>query len=54
MSPEFDWPDEPISDADKNSRFRGTERRESSIRGSELPEASKSLENMKGDEDILV
>lgn len=42
-----------MSEADKNSGLRGTERRESSIRGSELLEASKSLENMKGDEDIV-
>ena len=52
---EVDSADKPISDAGKKSGFQGmAERRAASVRGSELPGASKSLEKIKGDEEIAV
>ena len=43
-----------MSEAGRNSGFQETARREDTKRGLELLEASKSLENAKGVEDIAV
>ena len=45
--------EKPMSEAAKNSEFRGTERCEENERESEFPRDSRSLESTKGDEVIM-